>query len=286
MRESEASTGRLGSLLTVALLAIFAMVAAEQSVAQTPQQMNWCIGGDNATPDLQIKGCTAVIATGPIAGNNLATAYYNRGIAYAGKGQWDSAIADYDQTILLSPKNADAFYNRGTAYAKRGQYQQAIADYDQAIQLDPRNTFTYVSRGNAYLNNDQYELAIADYTQAIQLDPANPDYLSNRCLARAVVGRELTQALSDCNASLRLSPNDDSTLDNRGLVEFKLGEFPRAIADYDAAIKRDPKDAISIYGRGIAKLKTNDKTGGNADIAAAKAIRADVADVYTEYGVR
>jgi tetratricopeptide (TPR) repeat protein len=286
MRETEANRSKPGGRFVAVLLAMTASAWAGPAIAQTPQQMNWCIGRDNATPDLQIKGCTAVIQTGPVAGNNLAKAYYNRGIAYAGEGQYDSAIADYDQTIRLSPKNANAFYNRGSAYAKKRQYDQAITDYDRAIQLDPKNAFTYVSRGNAYLNKDQYDLAIADYSQAIRLDPANADYLSNRCLARAVAGRELTQALADCNASLRLVPNDGGSLDNRGLVQFKLGAFAQAISDYDAAIKHDPKDAISLYGRGIAKLKTDDMAGGNADVAAAKAIRADVADVYTDYGVK
>jgi hypothetical protein len=35
-----------------------------------------------------------------------------------------------------------------------------------------------------------------------------------------------------------------------------------------------------LYGRGIARLKKGDKAGGNADIAAAKALRADVANVF------
>jgi tetratricopeptide (TPR) repeat protein len=256
MRETEANRSKRSGRLVAMSLAMIAGAWTGPTIAQTPQQMNWCIGRDNATPDLQIKGCTAVIQTGPIAGNNLAKAYYNRGLAYAGKGQYDDAIADYDQTIRLSPKNANAFYNRGSAYAKKRQYDQAITDYGQAIQLDAKNAFTYVSRGNVYLNNDQYDLAVADYSQAIRLDPANADYLSNRCLARAVAGRELTQALADCNASLRLVPNDN------------------------------PKDAISLYGRGIAKLKTDDAAGGNADVAAAKAIRSDVADVYADYGVK
>ena len=40
-----------------------------------------------------------------------------------------------------------------------------------------------------------------------------------------------------------------------------------------------------IYGRGTAKLRSGDKGGGEADIAAAKAIKADIADVYAGYGV-
>ena len=286
MQEAETKRSKPGGRFVAVFLAMTASAWAGPTIAQTPQQMNWCIGGDNATPDLQIKGCTAVIQTGPIAGSNLAKAYYNRGIAYAGEGQYDSAIADYSEVIRLSSKNANAFYDRGSAYAKKRQYDQAIADYDRAIQLDPKNAFTYVGRGNAYLSKDQYDLAIADYTQALRLDPANADYLSNRCLARAIDGRELARALADCNASLRLQPNDGSTLNNRGLVQFKRGAFARAIADYDAALKRDPKDAISLYGRGIAKLKSDDIAGGNADVAGAKAVRADVADVYADYGVK
>jgi len=37
--------------------------------------------------------------------------------------------------------------------------------------------------------------------------------------------------------------------------------------------------------RGLAKLKTNDASGGNADIAAAKALDPTIADTYTAYGV-
>jgi hypothetical protein len=64
-------------------------------------------------------------------------------------------------------------------------------------------------------------------------------------------------------------------------VQFKLRAFDRAIADYGAAVAQNPKDASSLYGRGVAKLKS-----GNADIAAAKAIKADISDVYAGYGVK
>jgi hypothetical protein len=69
-------------------------------------------------------------------------------------------------------------------------------------------------------------------------------------------------------------------------VQLKLGAFDRAIADYDVAVQQDSKDADSLYGRGVAKLKSGDEADGNADIAAAKAIRSDIADVYAGYGIR
>jgi hypothetical protein len=43
--------------------------------------------------------------------------------------------------------------------------------------------------------------------------------------------------------------------------------------------------ADALYGRGIAKLKQGDTRGGQADIAAAKELQTDIADVYAGYGI-
>ena len=122
--------------------------------------------------------------------------------------------------------------------------------------------------------------------QAIRIDPKFAAAYNTRCWVRAVIGRDLAQALADCNESLRLRPDDANVINSRGLVQFKLGAFDRAIADYGAAIARNAKSAGSFYGRGVAKLRSGDIAGGDADIAAAKAIRADIATVYAGYGVK
>jgi hypothetical protein len=69
------------------------------------------------------------------------------------------------------------------------------------------------------------------------------------------------------------------------LVQFKLGAFDRAVADYGASAAKD-KSADSLYGGGLAKLKSGSRESGEADIAAAKAIKADIAEVYAGYGIR
>jgi hypothetical protein len=40
------------------------------------------------------------------------------------------------------------------------------------------------------------------------------------------------------------------------------------------------------HGRGLAKLKKGDTAGGNADIAAAKAIEANIVGDFARYGVQ
>ena len=143
----------------------------------------------------------------------------------------------------------------------------------------------HYNRGIAWKATGDFDHAITDYTEAIRLDPEDADNFNLRCWGRALDGKDLNGALAGCNESLRLRPNDGNILNSRGLVQFKLGAFDAAIADYNAAVAQNAKDADSLYSRGVAKLKKGDTAGGNADIAAAKAIKPDVAVVSAGYGI-
>ena len=48
----------------------------------------------------------------------------------------------------------------------------------------------------------------------------------------------------------------------------------------------EPNRPSALYGRGTAKLKKGDNSGGNSDIASAKAIEPDIADNFVVYGVK
>jgi tetratricopeptide (TPR) repeat protein len=65
-----------------------------------------------------------------------------------------------------------------------------------------------------------------------------------------------------------------------------MGQWDSAIDDYNEALQSNPKLASSLYGRGLAKLKKGDTTGGNADIAAARAVDANIAGDFRRYGVQ
>jgi tetratricopeptide (TPR) repeat protein len=145
-------------------------------------------------------------------------------------------------------------------------------------------------RGVAYaLRKEQFDRAdwnraLDDWTQAIRLNPKNNAMLNNRCEARAKLGL-VAEALVDCDASLQILPNDDDALKNRGFTYLKLGQIDRAISDYDAALKQNPKLAEALYGRGLAKQKKS-VGAGNADMAAAKVIQADIAEEFAKYELK
>ena len=51
------------------------------------------------------------------------------------KGDFDSAIAEYTEAIRLRPNLAWAYYNRGLAYEGKGELDRAKLDFDQAERL-------------------------------------------------------------------------------------------------------------------------------------------------------
>jgi tetratricopeptide (TPR) repeat protein len=67
------------------------------------------------------------------------------------------AIEYLSNAIKLQPDYPQAYYNRGNAYYGLGQYQRAIKDYTVAIRLKPNDIDAYYNRGNAffYLGNNK-----------------------------------------------------------------------------------------------------------------------------------
>jgi tetratricopeptide (TPR) repeat protein len=237
----------------------------------------------SAAADSAIKSCDAVIDE---TLKNLANAYYFRASAKFGKNDFDGAIGDYGQALRLDPADADYLNSRAAAYEAKNDFDKALADYAQAIKANPGSTYAYNNRGAAFQRKGDFARAAADYGEVTRLQPNNIDAWSARCWVRAISPGQTQQALADCNAALKIKADAAEVLDTRGFVYLKLGQSDNAIKDFDAALKGDPKLAGSLYGRGLAKLRKGDRNGGSTDMAAAKAIKSDIAEEFSRYGLK
>jgi len=256
--------------------------------AQTQMDFDRCANkGAQFTPDEEINGCTAILGSRHWSAND-AWAFRNRGLALTRKREFDRAIADLEQSIKLDPKPAMSHLALGNAFSAKGDVPRAIASLDRAIQLDSKFATAYNDRGILYDRKGDYGLAIADLTKATELNPLEPRFFNSLCWARGAAGRDLQQALADCNKAIAMLPEGQNgyAINSRGMVQFKLGAYDKAIADFSVAIAQDPKDADSLYARGVAKLRAGDRSGGAADVAAAKLINPEVADPWTAVGVK
>jgi tetratricopeptide (TPR) repeat protein len=197
-----------------------------------------------STGDEAIAACTRQIKRNP----KDATAYYNRGVEYDEKKDYDRAIADYDQAIRINPDYAYAYNNRGKAYNEKGDYDRAITDFNQAIRIDPKLALSYNNRGNAYKDKGDHDRAIADYNQAIQIDPKYANAYNGRGAAYWMKG-DYDHAIAEYDQAIRLNPKDANPYAGRGGAYEKKGDYDRALADFDLSLQLNPNGAFARAGR-------------------------------------
>ena len=167
-----ASCGLLGVVAACVML-LFSPTAAAQTVRV--KNIMLCNGSDRTSPDPQIEGCSALIASGQEAPQTVAVAHNNRANAYVMKGEYDLAIKDYNEAIKLVPNSASYLNNRGVAYKKKAEYDRALEDFDQSIRLNPAYAGAFANRAGTYVHKAEYERAAHDYDEAIRLGETVPE---------------------------------------------------------------------------------------------------------------
>jgi tetratricopeptide (TPR) repeat protein/predicted aspartyl protease len=289
--------------------------AAEKQTAQAAPAQPAGPGAGTPAP-------AATAAAAP-SGELLKTAsdYARRASAEAARREFAAAVADYTMAIELDPKDASSHLARASARAELREGAAALADLDQALKLKPDDVRALLLHGEAYLNRDPVR-AEADFAQAMKLAPGDrtlpltiaeaylhqenfaravplldtwisshakdedrPRVVIELCGARALWGQDNPRALADCDAALKVGGKTISVLASRGLVLLRLGRLEDAVSQFDAALKVEPKEPWALYGRGLAKTRKGDKAGGEADIAAALAVRSNLAQAARRYGI-
>ncbi|MBS1771455.1 MAG: tetratricopeptide repeat protein [Bacteroidetes bacterium] len=180
-----------------------------------------------------------------------ATNYYNRGVIWNDKGEYDKAIADYNEAIKISVNYVDAYNNRGNSWSNKREYDKAIADYNEAIKINPNDADLYYNRGNSWDFMGEYDKAIADFNEAIRIKPNYAAAYNNRGYSLENKG-EYELALADFNEAFRLEPNSADALNNRGVTFESKGEYELALADYEKANQLDPGNVIIETNRNKA----------------------------------
>ena len=214
-----------------------------------------------------------------------AEAFLYRGVTQGRRGEDKLALADYDQALKLAPHYVDALVNRAAIHASAGRQAEAIRDLDAALAIQRNNPLALYNRGYAHFAQRAYDKAIDDYNGAIQLDPSMGPAYNNRCLTRAIAGRDLVKAMADCDTALKLMPLSHDAREVRGFIYLKLGDPAIAIAEYDAALAIDPNLPLALWGRGLARIREGQTKEGEADQAAARVLDPNVERQFSIYGL-
>jgi TonB family protein len=208
----------------------------------------------------------------------LARAYYRRSADLSGKR------ADIDAALKLDAGSKRALRMLADLQATAGEYADALATLGAASGKENPTYDLLVRRGIVNAKSGQTTLAESDFAAA-QAKATDAHALNTVCWQMATAGVALATALAACEAAVAEDPNNSAIIDSRGFVLLRLGRFAKAIECYDSALKIRPTLASSLYGRGLAKLQQGTESAGKADVRAALALDATIAERFSSYGL-
>ncbi len=189
-------------------------------------------------------------------GNNEAK--LQSGENYMARGQYDSAIARFNEVILKDTLNKYAYKLRGDACSYNHDTVEAIDDYSKAIELDSNYYSAWI--GRAFYNQyflKKYDKAIKDYNMAIELKPEYNFLLKWRGEVYLQMG-DTDKAYNDLIYSINPDIDIAGTCYDRGILFSRIDRSEEAISDFTSAIKLDPYNSNYYFSRGIEYSKKSD----------------------------
>lgn len=150
------------SVRLVATLAVL-MALAATARANDASSID-CFGKDNSR---RIEGCTDLIERGGVNPALLADVYSMRALAYSLRGDYATAVRDYDVAIQMRPNFAVALNNRAWAYFRWGKVDNALPDVEKSLQLEPRAAHSLDTRAHIRQVKGDPKGALNDYSKAM-----------------------------------------------------------------------------------------------------------------------
>jgi tetratricopeptide (TPR) repeat protein len=167
--------------------------------------------------------------------------------ANAAAGDWDGAIANYQKTIEVAPRDVASRVELGDTFLRMGRYADAITSYREALRISPRDLNAEVGLAQAYRGVHNYEEAKQILERSCAEHPQSPESLA----ALGDLDIELQTydaAIAHLRAALTFAPAVESRIRLAVAYEAK-GDSDDALAQIAKILARDSKNALAYYTR-------------------------------------
>jgi tetratricopeptide (TPR) repeat protein/tRNA A-37 threonylcarbamoyl transferase component Bud32 len=167
--------------------------------------------------------------------DNLASAHVSLGIIYRESGQYEDAIREFQQALLIDPVNFGALQELAEVYENLGRLEKAEETYKQAIKLKPNYWHGYSRLGYFYYIYGRNDEAEKTYRRSIELMTENVLDYNNLIAVYYLLGQD-DQAEAMFEKSIAIKPSSDA-YSNMGTIYFFQRRYADALAMYEEAIE-------------------------------------------------
>ncbi|MBH8561576.1 tetratricopeptide repeat protein [Nostoc sp. CENA67] len=185
---------------------------------------------------------------------------FKRGNELLYQGEYQQAIAQYNNILKIDSNYYQSWTNRGYALARMKDYKQMLQSCSTATLINPEAVYAWNCRGEALYNLKQYNEAIAAFEQAIMLNSKDPVFWINKTEV-LIASKQQDKALGAVNQAIKLlkvEPQNGSAQElaiafsYQAKVLLQKQQYQAALEAYEQSLKYNPKYFAALRGKGIA----------------------------------
>ena len=172
-------------------------------------------------------------------------------------GRDDDAIRQFNEIVAKIPTCSDCYYNLGVAYAKKQQFDLAETSFKKAIELAPNSGDAYTGLANVYNATKRFDLAQQASAKAAELSTASgggggAEASYNQGVILWNAGK-FADAKVQFEAAVKADPNMGMAHYQLGMAHLNLGQIPEAKAAFQQYLKVDPNGPKAAEVQGYVK---------------------------------
>lgn len=192
-----------------------------------------------------------------------------RGLIFNRFGDNKSAIVDFNSVISINPDYDSVYLHKGLAEIGLGNYDQAIADIDNYLLIGKTDySYAYALRSFANIGRDRYAEAIKDANLALDIDSNNTFALQMKGYAKILLG-DLNGGILDLSHIILNNPNEQDAYKLRAMGLTQQNKLKEAIQDYTSYINLNPDNSEAYFKRGLLYKKLNQMPNACSDFSKA-----------------
>ena len=150
------------------------------------------------------RGATAV-AVPSTEESLMHEQYLDAGNQYYASRQYEEALVEYKNALLLAPEYLPVLMNLGNLYRELGLYSESINELEKAYNINPEYYKASYNLGTTYYHMNEYSKAIESYANALKLEPNHVNSHYNMAVIYQETG-QLMQALHSYRTVLTIDP--------------------------------------------------------------------------------
>lgn len=232
-------------LLAITLVGCGKDAPAEKKLEEGPKL-------EMAQGDPGLEKLSAAIQATP----DRADLYASRAQMWYDKNNYDNAILDLRNAIVLDSTNISYHYLLTDVYLDYFQSRLALKTIQRAVNLDPKNIESLLTQAEVQLILQQYEDAMISLNNVVKIDPRNPDAYLLLGQAFAENG-DTSRAINATQEAVEIDPD---------LIDgwIVLGKLHAAIGGdlaeryFDTALSIDTNDISAIHAKADFYRDQND----------------------------